>query len=200
MDKSFAVTWDYRCPFARIAHDHVVTGLEGGASWDVRFQAFSLDQAHIAEGQPPVWADPERYPGILANLAGIVVRDRHPEQFLSVHQALFVARHEQSLDLRDRTILSKVLTESGVDGSAVMAEMDAGWPLGVLEAEHTESVERHQVFGVPTFIVGDSAVFVRLMSLAGGDAGLAVSTVDRILDLMTAWPDLNEFKHTQISR
>ena len=25
--RSFSVTWDYRCPFARNAHEHVVAGL-----------------------------------------------------------------------------------------------------------------------------------------------------------------------------
>ena len=36
---TFAVTWDYRCPFARNAHEHVVTGLQGGADWDVVLRA-----------------------------------------------------------------------------------------------------------------------------------------------------------------
>jgi len=94
MTRSFEITWDYRCPFARIAHEHVLTGLEAGADWDVRFRAFSLDQAHIEDGLPPAWEEPDRYPGLLANLAGIVVRDRHPEQFRAVHQALFSARHD----------------------------------------------------------------------------------------------------------
>jgi len=42
---SFAVTWDYLCPFARNAHEHLVAGLEGGAPWDVTFSPFSLIQA-----------------------------------------------------------------------------------------------------------------------------------------------------------
>ena len=63
MSASFSVTWDYRCPFARNAHEHVLTGLEAGADWDVTFSAFSLDQAHVEEGQPAVWDVPDRYPG-----------------------------------------------------------------------------------------------------------------------------------------
>ena len=31
MSTSFAVTWDYRCPFARIGHLHVIEGLRAGA-------------------------------------------------------------------------------------------------------------------------------------------------------------------------
>ena len=38
---SFAVSWDYRCPFARNAHEHLVDGLRGGANWDVTWVPFS---------------------------------------------------------------------------------------------------------------------------------------------------------------
>ena len=200
MTKSFAVTWDYRCPFARNAHEHLLAGLQGGADWDVQFPVFSLDQAHIEEGRPPVWEEPDRYPGILANLAGVVIRDRDPEHFRSVHRALFTARHDQALDLRDREILGKVLDESGVDGSGVLSEVESGWPLQVLKAEHTDGVERLRVFGVPTFISGDRAVFVRLMNRPGDDSALASSTIDRVLYLVDGWPELNEFKYTTISR
>jgi hypothetical protein len=196
----FAVTWDYRCPFARIGHEHVITALEAGADWDVSFLAFSLDQTHVAEGQPPVWEEPEKYPGLLANLAGIVVRDQYPEQFRAAHLALFSARHDQALDLRDRDIVAKVLDQAGLDSDAVLAEVDSGRPLTVLRDEHTSFVESHQVFGVPTFIVGDQAVFVRLMRRPDGDPAVARTTVERVLDLLTGWPELNEFKHTTISK
>jgi hypothetical protein len=196
---SFEVTWDYRCPFARIAHEHILTGLEAGADWEVTFRAFSLDQTHVDEGRPPVWDEPEKYPGLLANLAGIVVRDRMPEQFHGVHRALFAARHEHSLDLRDRQVVSKALADAGVDSEAVLAEVDAGGPLQTLAAEHSDAASRLHVFGVPTFIIGSGAVFVRLMTGPGGDGQLAVSTVSRVLDLLTGWPELNEFKHTSLS-
>jgi len=198
MPTPFAVTWDYRCPFARNVHDHLVTGLRAGAPWEVRFVAFSLDQSHVEEGQPAVWEEPEHYRGLLVNLAGIVVRDRFPHQFLDVHQALFEARHGEGLDLRERDVLAKILERQGVDPAAVLAEVDAGWPLETLRSEHTEAAERHQVWGVPTFIAGDRAIFVRLLDRAEGDAGRAHQTIDRIVDLITGFPQLNEFKYTTV--
>jgi hypothetical protein len=199
MSASFAVTWDYRCPFARNAHEHLLTASEaGGTGWDVRYSAFSLDQAHVQEDHPPVWDEPERYPGLTANLAGIVVRDRLPEHFLAAHRALFSARHDEALDLRDRDVLAKVLDQVGLDAGAVLAEVDAGWPLQTLKEEHIRAVEDHSVFGVPTFIQGDRAVFVRLLDRPGDDAGRATTTIDRILDLLGTWPELNEFKYTSI--
>jgi protein-disulfide isomerase-like protein with CxxC motif len=200
MRADFAVTWDYRCPFARNAHEHLITGLESGADWNVRFSAFSLDQVHVEDGQPAVWDMPSRYPGLTANLAGIVVRDRSPDRFLPVHRALFAARHDEALDLRERDILAKVLDGAGMDADAVLAEVDAGWPLETLRREHMEAVDRLQVFGVPTFIAGDRAVFVRLLDRPGNDAALATRTIDRVVDLLTGWPELNEFKHTSIDR
>jgi hypothetical protein len=195
---AFAVTWDYRCPFARNAHDHLLTALEAGAGWDVEFRAFSLDQPHVAEGEPSVFDRPDDYPGLLVNLAGIVVRDRMPEQFLAVHRALFDARHAQALDTRRRDVVSGVLSSAGVDAGAVLAEVDDGWPVETARKEHTSAVEEFEVFGVPTFIHGGRAVFVRLLDRADGDADKAVSTIGRIIDMLTGWPALNEFKATQL--
>jgi 2-hydroxychromene-2-carboxylate isomerase len=146
-----------------------------------------------------VWEEPERHPGLTANLAGVVVRDRSPELFPAVHFALFTARHDKSLDLREKDILSKVLDEAGADGAHVLSEIDSGWPLDVLKAEHTEAVEEYQAFGVPTFLSGEQSVFVRLMNRPAGDGALATATIERLLDLMAGWPDLNEFKHTSLS-
>lgn len=200
MTRSFAVTWDYRCPFARNAHEHILAGLASGADWDVRFLVFSLEQAHVEEGGTPVWEEPERHRGLVANLAGVVVRDRDPELFSAVHSALFAARHDQALDLRERDVLRKVLDDAGADGARVLSEVDAGWPLDVLKAEHTEAVEARHVFGVPTFLSENSAVFVRLMNRPAGDGELATTTIERLLDLTSDWPELNEFKHTSILR
>ena len=58
----------------------------------------------------------------------------------------------------------------------------------------------HDVWGVPTFVVGDQATFVRLMHAPDGDTDLARRTVERLVDLVSGWPDLNEFKHTSIPR
>jgi hypothetical protein len=198
MSTSFAVTWDYRCPFARNAHDHLVTALQAGGDWEVTFLAFSLDQPHVEDGEPSVFDVPDRYPGLLANEAGIVVRDRQPEHFLDVHHALFEARHRDAADLRKREVVAPVLAGAGVDPASVFAEIDDGWPLETFRKEHTTAVDNLQVFGVPTFVVGDDATFIRLLDRADGDTDKALRTVSRIVDLLTGWPELNEFKHTSV--
>jgi hypothetical protein len=55
---------------------------------------------------------------------------------------------------------------------------------------------------VPTFISGDEAVFVRLMdrSPEGTDAAASRRSIERVVELLDGWPNLNEFKHTGIAR
>ncbi|HLY81984.1 MAG TPA: DsbA family protein [Acidimicrobiales bacterium] len=197
---TFGITWDYRCPYARNAHEHVVEALRAGAPWEVQFVPFSLDQAHVEDGATPVWDAPDRYPGLLANAVGIVLRDRYPEQFLDAHLALFAARHDHSLDTRNREVLTEVLAGQGIEAGAVFDAVDDGWPLEAFRKEHQAAVDEHRVFGVPTFVVGDRATFVRLLTRPRGDAGLARTTIDRVVDLMAGSPDLNEFKDTSIPR
>ena len=72
MSSSFEVTWDYLCPFARNAHEHLAVGLQAGADWDVHFRFFSLSQAHHSDDE--VWASPADYSGVLAGLTGIVLQ------------------------------------------------------------------------------------------------------------------------------
>ena len=197
--QSFDITWDYRCPFARNAHEHVITALEAGADWDVTFVPFSLGQVHVAEGQPDVWDDPESDTGLLALQAGVVVRDKFPDKFLVTHRALFALRHDEGLQLKDAAELRRVLDAAGVDADAVFDEIATGRPLQQVKEEHTKAADQHKVWGVPTFVQGGQSVFIRFMNRPEGDGALATTTIERALDLL-AWPELNEFKHTSIPR
>jgi protein-disulfide isomerase-like protein with CxxC motif len=194
------VSWDYRCPFARNAHEHLVTGLRAGAPWDVTFAPFSLSQVHVAEGEPSVWDTPERAPDLLALNAGVVVRDKFQGRFLDAHEALFAARHDKSGDIREQSVVREALSSAGVDADAVLAELEEPWVNDEVRKTHEWEVATHKMFGVPTFIVDDRAVFVRVMTRPRGDAELARSTIERVVRLIVDAPDLNEFKYTSISR
>jgi hypothetical protein len=196
----FAITWDYRCPFARNFHEHVIEGLLDGADWDVTFVPFSLGQVHVGEGEPDVWDEPERDSGLLALQAGVVVRDRFPKQFLTTHRELFAVRHVHGNKLTDRNVLDGALRAGGVDPSAVFDAIAGGEPLETVRKEHEAAVADFDVWGVPTVLAGEGASFVRVMNDAGGNPALARRTVERVVDLLTGWPELNEFKHTTRSR
>lgn len=197
---SFAVTWDYRCPFARNAHEHILDGLAAGAPWDVTFVPFFLNQSHVEDGDVPAWESPDHTPDLLSLEAGIVVRDRYPDQFLAAHRSLFVARHDEGGDLRKTEVVSDALTRAGVDAGAVLAEVASGWPRITARAEHERVVDDLDVFGVPTFILGDDAVFVRLMTRPGGNGDQARATIDNVLSQIVGRPEVNELKHTRVPR
>ena len=198
--RTFAVTWDYRCPFARNAHEHVLTGLRGGAPWDVTFVPFSLGQVHIGEDEPDIWGRWQDDSGLLALQAGVVVRDKFPDRFVDTHEALFALRHDHGRKLRDEAEVRRVLEEQGVDADAVLSEIEGGGPIATVQAAHEAAAKHHSVWGVPTFIQGDQAVFVRYMDRPKGDVDRAIRTIERTLDLLEGWTDLNEFKHTSIPR
>ncbi|WCO65925.1 DsbA family protein [Iamia majanohamensis] len=197
---AFAVTWDYRCPFARNAHEHVLAGLADGAGWDVTFVPFSLGQVHVEEGQAPIWDRPEEDSGLTALQVGVHVRDTAPEAFRAVHHDLFAARHDHGCDLRDRDVLAKVLADHGLDADAALAAVDDGSLLATIRAEHEAAASTHDVWGVPTFVLGDHAAFVRLMDRPGDDGAHARATVDRVVGLLADAPTINEFKHTSLAR
>jgi hypothetical protein len=198
-NRTFAVTWDYRCPFARNAHEHVIAALEAGADWDVSFVPFSLRQVHVEEGEPDVWDEPAKDTGLLALQAGVAVRDRFPARFPSVHRALFGARHDEGRHLRDEAVLRDVLATCGVDADAVFDDIADGGPLEMVRKEHEYAAATHGVWGVPTFVAGDRAAFVRLMDRPG-DPAESQRAVERVLDMLAGWPALNEFKHTSLER
>lgn len=194
----FTVSWDYRCPFARNAHEHLTTALKAGADWDVTFTPFSLSQVHVAEGEPSVWDVPEKAPELLALNAGVVVRDRFPDRFLDAHEALFTARHDKSGDIRTESVVREALESAGVDADSVFAEIAESWPDHEVRKTHEWEVGTHHMWGVPTFIVDDQAVFVRLMTRPFGDTALATKTIEQVVQLIVDQPALNEFKHTSV--
>lgn len=198
----FGLTFDYLCPFARNANEHAVAALQGGADLEVTFMPFSLAQVHVEDGATDVWdlPDPDSESGILAFQAGLAVRDHFPERFLAAHLALFAARHDDGRDIKDRAVVRRALTQAGLDADAVFEVVASGEPLETLRKEHEMAAAEHDVWGVPTFVANGRAVFVRLMTRPDGDGDLATRTIERVLDLVTGFPELNEFKQTVIPR
>ena len=200
MPLSFGVTFDYRCPFARNAHEHLVAGVRAGADWDVQWLPFSLSQNKVEPGETSVWDEPEKDSGLLALQLGVAIRDTQPDRFLDAHEALFAIRHDHGKSQREEAILRSTLAEAGVDVDAAFAEVASGVPLKKIQEEHERGVADHEVWGVPTFIAGDHAAFVRVMDRPRDGLHDSAKVIERIVGLLTGWPELNEFKHTSLSR
>ena len=196
MTREFAVTFDYLCPFARNAAESIAAGVRDGREWDVRHVPFSLSQVHVADGEADVWDRSllaEGTSGVRALCWGVAVRDLYPDSFLDYHLRSFAARHDHGSNINDAALLADVAASVGLDADAIAAEVDSGRPLDTLAQEHTLLVKNWSVFGVPTFIQGDEAVFVRMMERGNAD------DVGRVLDML-GWTRLNEFKRTVVPR
>jgi len=194
----FGITYDYLCPFARNANEHVVAALRGGADWDVTFEPYSLTQNKVEDGEPAVWDrdDALAQSGVLALAVAELVRARDPERFPDVHVELFALRHDHGEDLRDPARVREALGRAGADPGLVD---DAAAGLPALRDGHARMVAR-EVWGVPTFLGSDRAVFVRILDRPEGDAALARRRVERIVELVEGEPMVHEFKQVDLPR
>jgi hypothetical protein len=195
----FDLSFDYRCPFAKNIHLHVITALRAGADWEINFAPWSLSQGSRRDGATDVWNDPTYDADLISLAAAVSVRDHQSEYFLDAHEALFRARHDRAIRLVTLEEVSNVLAPLGVDMAKVAADVASRRPHDVIAASHKE-FDRFEAFGVPTFVVNDDATFVRYMSEPSSDPALSVELITSLLAMMTTRADLNEFKHTQLPR
>jgi len=195
MTPPFAITYDYLCPFARNASEMIAEALRDGADFDVSFVPFSLEESHTTDGEDHQWDLPvsDLGPGVLALLWSLAVRDNFPDSFLGFHVAMFSARHDDGANISDLSVIEAVVDHAGLDADEIRELVESGVPAKILAAEHTRSVEEFNVFGVPTFIAGHEAVFVRFMERH------SIDDLNRVLDMLS-WTNLNEFKRTTVPR
>lgn len=196
MTTAFTITYDYLCPFARIANETLVGMLDDGVDYDVTFAPFSLTQNHRSDDEPAVWdpaASLDDASGVRALLWSLAIRDGFPDRFPDFHRRLFDARHDHGVDINDEAVLATVAGGARLDAADVADIVSSGVPAKTLRDEHTALVDDHAVFGVPTFIAGDEAVFVRFMERNRPD------DLARVVD-MIGWANVNEFKRTRIPR
>jgi protein-disulfide isomerase-like protein with CxxC motif len=196
---SFTLLYDYRCPFARIVHEHVLAANRAGAELAVTFAPFTLNQGYVPEGAPAIWDSPEGDGVLIALEASIAVRDTWPASFAAVHEALFEARHTHSIALSNREQVASVLESVGLDVGEVFAIVDSGGPRRVIANDWTHYHRDLDVFGVPTFVFHDQdAVFLRLMEPPNGDDEASAALMTQLIATMALQPSVNELKHTRV--
>ncbi len=192
-----ALSFDYRCPFAKNLHLHAVAALRAGAPLSIEFVPWTLSQGHRPEGAPDVWDDPHHDAHHLSLAAGVSVRDRQPERFLDAHEALFRARHERGVRLVTPEQLRETLAPVGVDVDDVLADVATRRPHGVIRDSY-RAFERYEAFGVPTLVVNEDAVFVRYMDPPSEDGAASAALLESLVAMAATQPALNEFKHTRL--
>jgi hypothetical protein len=193
---TFQLSYDYRCPFAKNIHLHVIEALRAGADFDVTFVPWTMSQGYQASGAPDVWDDPTRDPEHLALAVSTSVRDQQPERFLDVHEGLFRARHVRAIRLVTWDEITEALAGIDVDLDLVAEDLASRRPYKVI-GESFREFERYEAFGVPTFVVDGDATFVRYMN-EPTDPSASIALIESLVSLMSNESALNEFKHTKV--
>jgi hypothetical protein len=194
---TFDLSYDYRCPFAKNIHLHVLKALSVGADLNVTFVPWTLSQSSRSDGGPDVWNDPVFDAELLSLAVSISIRDQQPDLFLLSHEALFRARHERAIRLVTMKEISDLLSPLGVDMDAVERDVASRRPHEVIGKSY-EEFSTYEAFGVPTFVVNGDATFVRYMTSPTEDADASTKIIEALLTLMANEADLNEFKHTRL--
>ena len=78
---SFDLSYDYRCPFAKNIHLHVLKALNVGADFDVNFVPWTMSQGYQEDGAPGVWNDPTFDAEHLSLAVSVSIRDQQPDLF-----------------------------------------------------------------------------------------------------------------------
>ncbi len=196
--KPFLLSYDYRCPFAKIIHLHVIEALRAGANFDVTFVPWTMSQGYRDEGAPDVWDDPERDSQLLSLAVSTSVQALMPERFLDVHEALFRARHDRAIRLVSEPEIATALEGLDLDLSAIFDDVASRRPHKVI-GEWFREFERYEAFGVPTFVIDGDATFVRYMNPPTDDPQGSIALIESLVTLMSDQSALNEFKHTKVA-
>ncbi len=186
------VFYDYNCPFVYRA----ATMLAGvGAQREVRvtWRYFSLTQVNSREEGWTVWAangtEPVR--GRLAFKAAEAARRQG--RFDDLHPALLTARHRDRLDLDDVQVVERVAEQTGLDIQRFRNDIEDPNILDPLAHDHQEGVQRHGVFGTPTFVFADGgSAYVRLADPPEGAD--AVRIFDTLFAVAAREPRILEIK------
>lgn len=191
-----AVTYDYRCPFTWNFHSHLFSYLKNN-SLEIDFLPFFLDATHINGSSQEFWTSKEAFENSRALRLSIVIKNELPDRFINFHEQVFRYRFEKFQDINSQETLTEVLKSCVID-VAFLNKCENLSFIDALRKIHESLIEKYQIFGVPTLIWENKSVFVRLME-PSLTADRSVKLLDVIFYAMQNYPELNEFKYTQLS-
>jgi predicted DsbA family dithiol-disulfide isomerase len=138
-----------------------------GDNLEITWRFFSLDQVNGKEGPDwRVWDQPEGTQGksFLALRAGEAARRQGPELFDRFHLALLTARHGGGarIALDQAAPLVDVAERVGLDVGKFKQDLQERRLVGEIARGHSDGVEKHGVFGTPTFVFENgSGIFLK---------------------------------------
>ena len=138
-----------------------------GDSLDITWKSFSLEQVNNKNGLDwKMWEQPEGFESqsLLSLWASEAARLQGQEMFDRFHLALLNARYggKGRIPLNKVEPLAKVARESGLDVGRFREDLQDRRLLENIGRDHTEAIEKHGVFGTPTFVFeGGNAAYLK---------------------------------------
>lgn len=157
-----------------------------------------MEQANSKENLGiDIWDRPptDVSPRLLALKAGEAIKVQGAEAFSNFHLALLKARHEDRKDLKELDVIIDAAQGVGVDVDRLRADIDDPSLLRAIADSHTEAVQSHGVFGVPTFVFPDGgSAFLKMFYPPREES---VGIYDSLTNLMCNWVNIGEIKRPQ---
>ena len=167
---------------------------------EIRWKNFQLQQANSKEDSDwMVWNLPDRSDtrSMVAAVAGEAALRQGRDAHSKFHLALLTARHGpgKRAALNDEEVVVGIAVETGLDETKFRKDMKDEALVRNVELDHTEAVERHGVFGTPTFVF-DNGHSVYLKSFIPPEEE-SVTFFGHFLGMMRGMPFVGELKRPQ---
>ena len=132
-----------------------------GDRLDITWKHFSLEQVNSGDQASKVWETPDitKAQALVAQVASEAAKRQGAELFERFHLALMEARHggQGRIRLNDPAPMLELAAGNGLDPDRLREDMADPAMAEAVGRDHTEAVERHGVFGTPTFVFEDGA-------------------------------------------
>ena len=144
---------------------------------NVALKPFSLVQVNYdnnkADGDEfKYWEQDDSDNALLELRAGLAAERQGQEVFDKFFIALLRARHEDRIDLTDAAAINAVAEASGVDMGRFAEDLADPDIMREIGESHTEAVEVHGAFGVPTYVYPNgNAAFVKMFIPSEAESG-----------------------------
>ena len=173
MTRSFGLTFDYRCPFARNGHEAAVNALREGADLDIRFLAVLARPGPRRGGRAAGVGARSRRLG--HRHPGADVRHRGPRRASPTTSSTPTSRcsrqrHDHGLKLGHEDVLQEAIEKVGLDAAAVKDEVvERASARRPRRGAHPPRSTSTRCSACPRSSTDDDAVFVRYMERGRAD-------------------------------
>ena len=169
-----------------------------GKTIDIRWKCFSLEQAHSSKG-----GDFKRWDhSDVANRSLKALQAAKCAQlqgnllFDPFHLLLFEAFHKEKKDTNNDRVLQEIAQEARLDVDRFMEDFKSNESCKLVGQDHSEALEKYEVFGVPTLVFDESRpCFLKLGRLPDSKQEHVIFFKE-IKEVIVARPYLLEMKRT----